>query len=407
VSRPPPGVETVELTIEGLAVGGDGVGRDATGRVYFVPQTAPGDRVRARITGRYPRYGRAEVEQLLAASSARVPPRCGVFGRCGGCTWQHLHYATQIDAKRSFLHECLSRVGGVRALPEIEFLASPEPYGYRGRARLFCTREQVGFRERRSRRVCATEACPVLAPALESVLKRLPLMRSSPPLDPPETGGEFELTLGKGGTVRCAPFETHARPVGPQIEVGVGTDHLRVSPGVFVQGNALLLPALVDTIAEVAGYGEAALELYAGAGFLSVRLARRFARLQCVEASVRACEDLGYNLARIGRADAGVVCAPVRPKLLRRWLHELQPDVVVLDPPRAGLGRAGARALALARPKRIVYLACDPATWARDLGVICRAGYHLQRVVGFDLFPQTPHVEGLGVLEPGDSPGRS
>lgn len=400
--------QRVELAIERLAVGGDGVGRDATGRVFFVPLTAPGDRVRARVTELHRRYGRAELEQLHAASPLRSDPRCPAFGRCGGCSWQHLEYAAQVAAKRSFLLECLQRIGGVADIPEIEFLPSPDCYGYRGRARILGGETGVGFRARASHRICRVDACPVLAPPLEEALRERAAAAPGADATENEALREYELTLGSAGRVRwVASRAAAAPPPDTSLEICAGADRLRVSPGVFVQANTLLLPSLVDAVEEAAGSGGAALELYAGAGFLSVRLARRFSTLKCVEASAPACDDLRHNLTRAGAAGVAVVCAPVRPTPLRKWLRELRPEVVVLDPPRAGLGTRGAQLVAEAAPRRVVYLACDPATWARDLAAFCRSGYQLRRVVGLDLFPQTPHVEALGVLEPGDPPPRS
>ncbi len=394
--------DAIEVAIRDLAVGGEGVGRDAAGRVFFVAATAPGDRVRARVTELRKRHGRAEVEAFLEASPDRVEPRCPVFGECGGCTWQHLSYSTQVAAKLQFLRDALVRIGRARELPEIEFVASPKPWAYRARARLGCAGHRVGFRKRHSHEICAIRGCPLLVAPLSERLATLAAQRDAAPA----ASLELELTAGADGVVRCvergvaqpAPSSLHER-----LEIAVAGDRFWVSPGVFVQANALLLPRLVDEVARAAGTGAAALELYAGAGFFSLPLGRRFARLVCVEASASACRDLRDNLARAGVGGVDVVCTSVTPARLRGWLREHEPEVAVLDPPRAGLGRAGAGELAAGVGKRIVYLACDPASWGRDVGVLCAEGWQLRRVIGFDLFPQTSHVEALAVLER-DSP---
>jgi 23S rRNA (uracil1939-C5)-methyltransferase len=121
----------IEVAIESLAAGGEGVAHDERGRVVFIPLAAPGDRLRVRVVEEHARFARAEIEAVLEPGPARVAPRCPVFGVCGGCAWQHVDYAAQVEAKRAILREALARIGGV-AVPEIEFVASPQPYRYRG-----------------------------------------------------------------------------------------------------------------------------------------------------------------------------------------------------------------------------------------------------------------------------------
>jgi 23S rRNA (uracil1939-C5)-methyltransferase len=177
----------------------------------------------------------------------------------------------------------------------------------------------------------------------------------------------------------------------------VGGERIGFSPGVFAQSNAWLLETLVEQVTASAGSGALALELFAGAGFLTLRLARRFGRVVAVEASAAAARDLRANLR-----DADLAGAEVherRVELSAALFRHLTPDVVVLDPPRTGLPAGAVAALADVAARRIVYLSCDPATLARDLAGFRERGYRLRRVEGFDLFPQTPHVEALAVLE--------
>jgi len=377
----------VELRIDSLAAGGDGVGRAPDGRVVFVPFSAPGDRVRVRLVGMRARFARGEIEALLEPGAARAEPRCAVFGECGGCSWQHVRYGAQLEAKRAIVGDALRRLGGLRELPELEFVSAPQPYGYRSRARVLAAGGRVGYRRRRSHAVCAIDSCPLLAPALDRALSALAA-------DPPREDGEWELALGEGDQVRCAPMDgAHGTP---PIALRVGADRIEVSAGVFAQANAALLEPLAEAVTEAAGRGDRVLELFAGAGFFTLGLARSFARVTAVEGDPAAVRDLVRNSA--GRH------IRVVEALVETWLEggdaaALEPEAVVLDPPRGGLGRAASARIAALPVRRIAHLSCDPATLARDLAVLAARGFRVTRLRGFDLFPQTPHVEVLALLE--------
>ncbi|MBW1845475.1 MAG: class I SAM-dependent RNA methyltransferase [Deltaproteobacteria bacterium] len=332
----------IELEIEELAAGGDGVGHASDGRVVFVPFTAPGDRVRVRITDLRSSYSRGVVEALLGSGPQRVDPVCAVFGSCGGCAWQHVDYAAQLDAKRMIAFAALQRIGGF-ALPDhiaLPITPSRSPYRYRTRSRVVVSAGKVGYRRRRSHAIAATRRCPILAEELEVHLSELAD-------DPPGTDSEWELVTGRSADLD-APV-TRALPLpatgGTRLWLPVGEDRIGVSPGVFGQSNAGLLDlreAGIDNVRVLASSVEAALD------------------------------DL--EIAR------------------------LHPDRVVVDPPRSGLGEAVAEQIAKAEPERIIYLSCDPATLARDLSVFDHHGYQLIDAQCFDLFPQTPHVEMLAVM---------
>ncbi len=379
----------LEVRIDSLAGDGDGVARDASGRVIFVPFTAPGDRVRVRVVEARRRFARARVETLLEPGPSRTSPHCPVFGECGGCTWQHVDYATQVEAKRRILEEALQRVGGIRPPGGIGMVASPQPYAYRARARVRVEGGHVGYRRRRSHALCPVRGCPLLLPALDACLARLAS-------HPPAREGEWELAAGDDGSVRAAPLPS---PPGPSVELRVRGETLQVSPGVFAQANGLLRETLVEAVCEAAGRGETLLELHAGAGFFTLSLARHWRRLVAVEADSAAVRDLRRNLAAAGLDHVEVRARPVETVLGGPPPSRLAPEVVVLDPPRTGLPPGAARALANLGASRVVYVSCDPATLARDLAVLGAGGLAVRRVQGFDLFPQTPHVETLAVLE--------
>ena len=342
-----------------------------------------------RTTEARRRYLRASLIEIIAPGPSRVEPVCPVFGRCGGCSWQHIGYPGQLEAKAGILRDALTRIGKLAAVPEqIEMRGSPEAYGYRNRARVAVEEGEVGFRRRRSHDVCATAHCPVLVSALDETLGEL----ASRPQVP---RGDWELAAGDAGEVSL--LAPDGRTLGEErIRIRVAGDVIAISAGVFSQANIALRADLADAVHQAAGEGELALELFAGAGFLTLGLARRFGRVVAVESHPLAVRDLRDNLRTAGIDSVEVHAAPVEDALRDASLRRLRPDVVVLDPPRTGLPRGVASTL---NADRVVYLSCDPATLARDLASLEQCGFGLTRVTGFDLFPQTPHVEALAVAE--------
>jgi tRNA/tmRNA/rRNA uracil-C5-methylase (TrmA/RlmC/RlmD family) len=375
-----------ELAIEGLAAGGDGVSHTADGRVVFVPFSAPGDRVAVRLVEERKRYARGAIERILEPSPFRVQPVCGVYGTCGGCTWQHLDYATQLRAKTEILGDALERVGGLRVPEELRVVPSPSSYGWRSRTRVLAKGGVVGYRQRRSHAVCATSRCPVLVPELDEALAQLARHR-------PQAAEEWELAAGADGATRTTPLRSPL-PQEPRLTVAVCGQRMSFSPGVFVQGNALLLDALAGAVHQAAGSGRLAVELFCGAGFFTLGLARGFERVVAVESEGRAVEDLRANVLNAGLRNVEIRCG--RAERLLAVLGGA--DAMVVDPPRTGLPPECIRGVAGARPRKLVYVSCDPATLARDLASLVEHGFTLESVTGFDLFPQTPHVEAVASL---------
>jgi 23S rRNA (uracil1939-C5)-methyltransferase len=389
--RPPTdsGEGVLTLRIEGLAAGGDGVAHAPDGRVVFVPFTAPGDRVRVVIGLRRARFMKGDVLELLEAGPGRTDPLCPVFGVCGGCDWQHLAYETQLEAKRTILRDAIERIAHLPVPERFSFRPSPSPYAYRSRARVSAERGRVGFKRRRSHAVCATARCPVLVPALDEPLARLAA-------EPPQATGEWELSAGSGGSTCVAQLPV--RDSGAWVDVDVLGERLRVSAGSFLQANEALREPLASAVGEAAGHGALCLELFAGAGLFTLPLARRFERLVAVESNPGAVADLEENLAAAGLGEIEIVAQAVEEAFEGGALASLRPDAVVLDPPRSGLEPAAREGLPRLAAPRVVYVSCDPATLARDVAVLADRGYELVALEGFDLFPQTAHVEAVACL---------
>ncbi len=386
----------LELEVESLAAGGEGVARAPGGAVVFVPWTAPGDRVRVRITESRRRFARATLVELIEPSPDRRAPECEAFGECGGCSWQHLAPDAQLDAKRRIVVDAIERIGRLEVPGPVALFPSPRPYGTRTRARLLVEGGRVGYRRRRSRALRAVSACPILAPELERELARLAA-------SPPRRDGEIELFLDAEGRAWRTPLGGAHREPRPRT-MACGALRLRVSEGAFSQSHATLVERLADEVTRAAGAGALALELYAGCGLFTLGLAGSFQRVVAIESSRAAAADLRVNLAGAphvdvfeARVEAALGCEPV---------VSLRPDVVVLDPPRVGVDAEAIETLARLGADRIVYVSCDPATLARDVARLGAAGHRLSQLSVFDCFPQTPHVEVLALLERQGAPER-
>jgi tRNA/tmRNA/rRNA uracil-C5-methylase (TrmA/RlmC/RlmD family) len=309
-----------------------------------------------------------------------------VFGSCGGCSWQHLDLATQTDAKAQIVRDAFGRIAKLPLPRDFRIHGSPAPYGYRSRTRLLATGGRVGYRRRRSNALCAIQRCPVLVPELDAALEALPGRAG-------RRTGEWELAVGDEGEAVTVSLP----PQGDgEVTLRPGTAPLRVTGGVFFQAHRGLRGPFRDVVTALAGDGDSLLELYAGSGFFTGELARRYDRVLAVEGVALAAADLRHNT----RASPGVAVlhASVEAALDSDAVADLEPETVVLDPPREGLSdRIRERLLDLA-PRRVVFASCDPATLARDVGHFVDCGYDLDHVEAFDLFPQTPHVECVAAL---------
>jgi 23S rRNA (uracil1939-C5)-methyltransferase len=413
--------ETTKLRVTSLAAGGDGLGRLDDGRVVFVEGGVPGDLVELVDLRLGKRMANARVGRVLEASPDRIQPRCPHFGTCGGCAWQQIRYAAQLEAKRMIVRDALERIGGLSLGSEVEILESPDPYNYRARARLVETTTGVGYRKRGSRETIAVDQCPILVPTAQAKLREL-IDRSRDPSEanaaPASTSKrrkqpEWEILAGSTGDAEAHRVGTRSG-IRRTIEIEVLGESLEASLGSFVQGNSLLWDALASEVrtqclskGEAGASGQAQsfdvaprfVELFAGIGFLTLPLARAGCRGVVFESGRDALEDLAKNLDRAGFASEIEI---VRGRVERQgnWAARFaEADLLLLDPPRTGLDSNLRRAIGESGPQRIVYVSCDPATLARDLRDMVAAGYRLVHLKAIDLFPQTSHVEVVVRLE--------
>lgn len=436
--------KTVLVTIDKLVQGGKGLAHDGAMAV-FVVGVLPGEEVRVHVGRVRKGYAEGRLLDIVTPSPDRTRPPCPVYGECGGCQLQHASATAQLELKRAVLAETLARLGGLTGLEVPPLVAPPEGYGYRSRARLavICPRSgtaSLAYFEEGSRRPVPIAQCPLLAPRLNEAVahlnKSLAGSRATASL-------LQEVRLGLSVTSGAVVFQymaerctrTHAEAwfervrtgfAGVQGQVmlaGRGAQHrrwvdgapaltedsgglrLRCSDRSFVQANWRLNAVVVGTVAAWAleGKGEAplrVLELYAGIGNFGLVIAREGALVTFVEGNASALADARYNARanHIGRCR-------FRSESAEAFLAGSSPgeyDLVLMDPPRTGLSKEALAGLVHLRPSRILYLSCDAPTLARDLRAMREAGYRMTRLQGYDMFPQTMHIETLVELARGE-----
>ena len=377
-----------QLNIEKLVYGGDGLAR-LDGRVVFTPYVLPGETVRANVERAKNDLMRGRLLEVIQPAAARVDPACPYFYRCGGCQYQHAAYEFQLEQKRAILREVLSRVGKIEFEQEIDLIAAA-PWHYRNRVQLHVQGGRIGYFEAGSQRLCAVNHCPISSPKLNEAIvtldRELPRFRSftaNVELFSNETEIQVNVLDRLPASVRPA-FESvgSAQP----IEYA----GFQVSPNSFFQVNRYLVDRLVEA-AVVDLAGETAIDLYAGVGLFSLRLAKAFRRVTAVESGWSAFRDLELNIQR------AVAPVTAEHKTTEEFLSSVQqaPDLILADPPRTGLGKHAIDALIRIRARQLVIVSCDPATLARDLHGLLEAGYRIGGVTLVDLFPHTFHMEAV------------
>jgi tRNA/tmRNA/rRNA uracil-C5-methylase (TrmA/RlmC/RlmD family) len=377
----------LELTVTGIAAGGDAIGRDGDGRVVFVEGALPGERVRALVTSAKKDFAKAVLVEVVGSPS---PDRLAVGSHddCGGCTWQHVSAEGQRRLKVDVVRDALRRIAHVEDVEPSVRVPAERPL--RTTARLgIDAAGRAGHRRRGSHDVVVGEwPCPALHPLLAAMVTEGRY--------PPEAGEVLlRVSVATGEeVVVVAPGRRLQHAAGPALSEDVGGRRFRVSAASFFQPGPVAAGALVTAVDAAIGDGPVAhvIDAYAGVGlFASTIGAGRGARVTAVEQAPSAVDDARVNLgdlegARVVEGEVG------------RW--RLAPgdgavDVVVADPARPGLGRPGVASVVAARAPRIVLVSCDPASMARDVALLRDAGYGLSSLEVVDAFPDTFHIEAV------------
>jgi len=384
------------------------MGRLPGGKAVFTPFALPGEKIRVRLLDEKKGFARAELVEVLEPSPVRITPRCVHFGICGGCAYQHIPYEEQLKVKREILKDQLERIGGFKDPPVDNTIPSPDPWYYRNHVQFQLDSEgKLCYSEARSNR---------LMQVLECHLPEVPINETWPQLDfEPDTtiervslrrGSDDELMMVLESSDPVAPEMSieelpisvvHLSPLGPltlagssEIVIEVFGRPFVVSAGSFFQVNTRMAERIVKHLLENLPLTSESsiLELYSGAGLFSAFLAPKVKQLAAVESASEATQDFETNLDEFDNVE--LYEAPVEDVL--PYL-EIQPDIVLADPPRAGLGRKVVEALLKIGAPTIAYVSCDPSTLARDLKGLSEGGYRLLKVTPFDMFPHTYHIE--------------
>ncbi|MGC1227284.1 MAG: class I SAM-dependent RNA methyltransferase [Candidatus Sulfotelmatobacter sp.] len=442
-----------------LPADADRSGVPSHGKAVFIPFVLAGEKVEASLTETKPGFARARADKIITASPHRVPPACPYFLRCGGCHYQQASYEHQVEIKKEILRENLRRIAKLELTCEIQAHLSPAwNYRNRSRLQVRIRPEfAAGYFKFASHELLAVEECPISSPLINQAVATL--WQAGRAGSVPDGIREVEFFANADDSkllveASCAPevrrgairsWMEECFAMMPQIAgavafrekpsgewaplISMGTPELiyqtsrssfRVSSGSFFQTNRFLADELVE-IVTAGRSGEVALDLYAGVGLFSTALACNFRHVVSVESSQTSANDLAYNLPSNGEAvrspaeqyleavsgasRGGAGHSPVAPrgemetgrvgkgKFPQNYLHT--PDLIVVDPPRGGLGDRVARSLATWSAPRVTYVSCDPATLARDLMPLLAAGYGAAEVHLVDLFPQTFHLESV------------
>ena len=432
----------MKLRIEKPIYGGAGLARASegalAGKAVFVPFALPGELVEARITEDRRGFASAELDEVLKPSAARTTPPCPYFGKCGGCHYQHAVYNQQIEMKTAILRETLERAH-VPGAPAISTLHG-EPLGYRNRIRLHVQRSPFAlcYKKRASHQNLPVTECPITAPGLQEALQVT--LRAGTALKLGDMFDEVEfftnsdqnsvlLSLWTSRTSRnldeilkriceflrrempalsgAAIFSSQDKQQGrllaqwgePALAYTAAGQNYHVSIGSFFQVNRFLIDEVVELVTKGRA-GELAWDLYAGVGLFACALAGGFQQVIAVESASSSSDDLQYNLKRTSHR--AIESSTLEFLRMQSSKHGGPiPDLVVVDPPRSGLGAEVTSLLAKIKPKQIVYVSCDPATLARDLHGLVQSGYHLKNMHMIDMFPQTYHIESISLLSLG------
>lgn len=427
--------------IDKLAYGGNGVCR-IEGKVCFVPYSCPGDQLRLRLTSQKKSYSTAEISEILESSAARTVPPCPIFGVCGGCSWQHVHYPLQLEQKRQIFAETLWRGARVPAELIAETIASPLEYGYRSRVQFKVStksgRLRIGFYRNGSHIVEDAESgCLVALPIINEIMGCFRSLLE----DHAEAGMIEQISIDTGvqgavAIVHCSGSDlprlrTFLKDRITELEACSGlylqsgqkagleklwghseisyfmprpdpADEpclLSYSPGGFAQVNQTQNVAILSIITTFADFRstEKLLDLYCGNGNFTIPLAGQVASALGIEGSEVSIHSANANKTRNAAHNVQFICNDVRNALQELVSAGERFDVVLLDPPRNGAGEVVADIAKIA-PSKIIYVSCDPSTLARDCGLLAGQGYRVVRSVPLDMFPQTYHLESVTLL---------
>ena len=412
--------EVFEVRIEKMVQGGEGMARLADGRVCFVAGALPGELCKVAVTFTKKDFARGHVVEVLEGSSPdRVEARCPLYGKCGGCSLQHLDCEKQAEYLAQVERENFRRIARIE-LPESFMVHTGPAWGYRNRARVVVVCDQVGdkpivrfgFRKQESNSVALFKNCPVLTPALNEFLQGRARDIFAGKFRP---GREMEVNLFDNGSGEIS-YYYEGMPACEFSENAVSIAEIcgkkiEADASVFFQSNLALLPALVKSVRDAVDDGLACgdasnewlIDLFSGVGFFAAMLMDKFKRVTTVEREEKCLQHAKVNLSVSSETMVGSVNGKIEnvSAPAEEWLaHNVVdiPATLIVDPPRTGLPKEALDAIAASSVNRLIYVSCHPVTLARDTALLAEKGFKIGRAEAFAFYPQTPHLEMMLVL---------
>ncbi len=415
-----PAREVFEVRIEKMVQGGEGMARLPDGRVCFVSGALPGELCKVAVMFTKKDFARGHVVEVLeGANPDRVEARCPLYGKCGGCSLQHLNSEKQAEYLAQVERENFRRIARIE-LPESFKVHTGPAWGYRNRARVVVVCDQAGdkpivrfgFRKQESNSVALFKNCPVLTPALNDFLQGRAREIFAGKFRP---GREMEVNLFDNGAGEIS-YYYEGMPASEFSENAVSVAEIcgkkiEADAGVFFQSNLALLPALVksvrDAVDDGLASGEASdewlIDLFSGVGFFAAMLLDKFKRVTTVEREEKCLKHAEVNLSASretadGKNVAAIenVSAPAEEWLASNVVNI--PATLIVDPPRTGLPKEALDVIADSSVNRLIYVSCHPVTLARDTALLAEKGFKIRRAEAFAFYPQTPHREMMLVL---------
>lgn len=376
------------LKIDSIAFGGHGVGR-ADGFVVFVPFTAPEDTVEIEIVERKKKFARGRLLKILEPSYQRTEPLCRYYGRCGGCSYQHIDYEYQLKIKQKQVEEAFSKIGGLSRPPVSDVIPSPRPYAYRGKATFHAAKMagsfKLGFMDVSGGQIVDIERCEIMDETINDQLRRIRIKENV-------SFDSHDLTFWSGPD---AAAEVIVRSV-------FGREFLVPRSG-FFQANLHLTDRMVDEVRYLVGKEQRGtiIDACCGSGLFSILLAPYAHRMVGVEINEKSVKYARNNAEAQGVKNAEFIQGDIEDILKDMARKKDAVDLIILDPPRTGLTPETLAAISGLQSQNIIYISCNPATQARDVKILNKGGYALLSLQPLDMFAQTEHIETIGWLRRG------
>jgi len=379
------------IQIESVAFGGEGVGR-IDKFVVFVPFSAEGDELKIEITQVKKKFVRGRILKIIKPSPVRVQPLCRYYEKCGGCCYQHLDYPYQLKIKKKQVEDAFWKIGKIANPPVLNIVASPKMYHYRGKAQFHAAaisnNREIGFLDISGGRLVDIKRCEIME---ETINEKIQVLRENK---------QWKSDINENLTIWSNGLSEMKNEKESVIRIVKGKKFLVPHDG-FFQANLCLTDRIVDEICSLCSVDtvNTLVDAYCGSGLFSIFLSLFAKKVIGIEINEKSVQYARINAENLGIKNADFIHGDIENVFMEEFLPQgKRIDMIVLDPPRVGCKKTVLRAMIDLQPRRIIYISCNPATQARDIKYLNECDYALERLTPFDMFPQTEHIEVVGLL---------